>query len=303
MTMPRFNVRFTLNSPSPQAFQSEIVGGICVEIELGQNVLWVKGVDAPSEIDARGRALEVANRVLDQIALEYELPLTILESPVATEYEGENGKKVRLIRSSDYGTASAEVAKIHCAKLDGTSEVRYPANEVVKINPSPYDCARFFRSGLAAEQLHNWFEAMREYFRAIEWIVTKWGEKLEVDGIAKVLCQCFSDPMRQGELKKFLLDACPLILNETQDLMRAVAKCLYVQHRNELDHAKALAGASYKRPFDPEAEEQVKKALPLARFVARELTGKLGAPQHCAPYQRNEAQESPERNIQGPGVA
>jgi hypothetical protein len=301
--MSSFNVGFTLNCPSPRAFRSVVGAGICVELEQGQEKLWVKGIEATSPEDALGRAHEVANRVLDQVAVDHGLPLTILESPKTIEIQGDNGRNVTIIQSSDFGTAKDEVEEIRIVRPDGSVEVRRPANEVIEVIPSPYDCTRFFRRALVAERLHDWFEAMREYFRAIEWIVSKWGETTNVEGITKVLCSCFADPMERDELKKLLLDADPHALDETQDILSAVAKCLYVQHRNELDHAKALQSASYKLPFDLKAEEQVKKALPLARFVARELIRKFSSLRHRVPHQRNEAQEAPERNLQGPGAA
>jgi hypothetical protein len=275
--MASFNVQFNLNCPSRRRFRARAGGGISVETEKGEERLWVTGIEATSREHAFGRALEVVNRVLDEITLRYDLPLAVLESPTAIECLDDNGKKVTTILSSDLCIADDEVTEIRVVKPDGSVEVQRPADQPTEVMPSLYDCTRFFRCARGAEVLHNWFEAMREYFRAIEWVVTATRGRWDIRAMADVLDECFAGGARQS-LRQTAV-ACPGFQPATDDLPLAVAEYLYVQHRCELAHAKALVEIGYKVPFDTDDENQVRGALPLARFVARELINRHHAQQ------------------------
>ncbi len=267
--MQRFTIRFTLDRPSKRSFRSQLGSDLYVEVNRKAQTLLVKGVEAVSSEDAVGRALELANKVLDEATLKLNLPLTVLESPNVIEWQNEGGQKFHLLLLEERLKLDDDV-EIVVVKPGGSAEVSYPADKVVEVQPSEYDCTRFFRRARAAELLHSWFEAMREYFRSIEWVVSALGRHPNSEGIAHVLRECFSDPIQHKQLED-LAKSCSVSPSEGQDLQRAVAECLYHEYRNQLAHAKALARPSYKRPFDREAENQVRQALPLAEFVAREV--------------------------------
>lgn len=269
--MATFTVELTLNRPARQRFRKSFDKGIVVELEKDQALLRVKGLEAETPEEAIGRAFDLANRVLDAIALDHGLPLVVLESPWKVEFRNSNGKSIPHVFASDSLTLVDECVQITIRKANGTVEIHRPADEPIEVRLSESDCARFYRGGLVAESRQSWFEAMREYFRAIECVSTAIeGHWNGVDTIARVLGEYCSDSQRSERLRQ-VAEQCLRCTFQPPDLASAVADYLYHSQRCELAHAQALAGKSYKKPFDRKDEEMVRDALPLARFVAAEL--------------------------------
>lgn len=268
---PVFEVTFTLNRPALQRFLSRAEGGIVVELEKDQPLLRVKGIPAKTPEEALDQAHDVANRVLDWIAFEFGLPLIVLDAPRAVEGLDVSGRRKRWLFDSDSLSLTDEVVQITVRKADGTIEIRCPVDETIEVLPHKSDCVRFYRGGLVAESRQSWFEAMREYFRAIECVATAMeGDWDGMRTLVNVLRKHCSDPKRCTQLREVALH-CPGFPSENPDLAVAVAEYLYHGHRCELAHARAKAGKRHKKPFDLEDEWMVREALPLARFVAVEL--------------------------------
>ena len=272
--MPKFSVRFSLDRPIRRPFQSKWPDGILVIGEKEDEFLQVKDIEAATPKDAVGRALELANRVLDQYAFEHGEALQILESPKFIEYEGPEEKKA-FINTIDSAACIEEKSIKYERRPDGTFEEVYRSDEPVNLKPSCMDGLTFYRRACIAQNLHNWFEAFREFFRAIEWATTKilnaWGTNFLAEALRKV----FGDTISRKRLQSVARE-CPSFPDTYSDLFEEVAKYLYERQRCELDHAKNLKDMhKYKVPFDPVAENEVKGALGLVRYVAKELLAYL----------------------------
>jgi len=275
--MPKFNVRFTLNRAIRRPFKSKC--GISALGEKGQKFLWVKGIEADSPEDAVGRALELANRLLDQHAFEHGEALQILETTKFIECEDEDGRKIGIHMVEETISLHVEMsATVRKYGPNGTLESISTSDDPVDLTPTDMDGLRFYRRARVAEDLHNWFEAFREYFRAIEWATTEIRGEWKKGGqsLTEVLQDVFADEKSREHLEH-IASKCPSFPQNYGDrLFEEVAKYLYERHRCALDHAKSLKSyKSYKLPFDPEAENEVRGALGLARYVARELLAYL----------------------------
>jgi len=273
--MVRFNIRFTLDGAVRRPFCAKLPGEITVLTKKGEEYVMVKGIEAEKPEDAVGRALEIANWVLDQHAFEHGEALKILEAPRLIEYEGPDGKTTvyaHVMEAVVHIEASATVWK---SRADGTIEKVYSPDEPVNIMPSRLEGLRFYRRACIAHHLHNWFEAFREYFRAIEWATTEIRDEWKKGGqsLTEVLQDVFADE-KSCEHLECIASKCPSFPQNYGDrLFEEVAKYLYERHRCELDHAKSFG--TYKAPFDPVAENEVRGALGLVRYVAKELLAYL----------------------------
>lgn len=274
--MPKFNVRFSLDRPIRRPFRSTWPDGTLVISDKGEKFLWVKGIKARTLGDAVGRALEVANKVLDQHAFEHGEALQILETAKFIECEGEDGEKFgHYIVEGNLHLRIEASATVLKYGPDGTLESVSRPNDPINLRPTGMDGLRFYRRARGAEDLHNWFEAFREYFRAIEWATTEIRDEWKKGGqsLTEVLQDVFADEKSREHLE-CIASKCPSFPQNYGDrLFEEVAKYLYERHRCELDHAKSFG--TYKAPFDPVAENEVKGALGLVRYVAKELLAYL----------------------------
>ena len=262
--MPKkFTVCLTLDRPLRRTIHSSMPSGVEVSGECGEKFILVKHVQAKDPEEARDKALPLANAVLDEYCFRFGFAATILPAP----WSAEDRKGERFVSTADSFALNEAPAEKRLA--DGTFVERRSSSDPVQIEVDAQDCLRFFRKGKWSEEARDWFDAFRNYFFVIEWIVaahtTAGNEKSR---LVATLKRCFQDRDAFDGLRR-RATSCEGFSEQAGDLYTDVAEFLYHANRCQLSHAKA--GQVYKVPFDPAHEAEVKAATPLARYVAREL--------------------------------
>ena len=264
-----FTISFKLDRPLRRTIRSSLPDGVEVSGELGEDSILVKHVQAKDSEEARDKALPLANAVLDEFCFKFGVATAILPTPWWAE--DPDGK--RFLSTADEAIGLEDEYELEKRSADGKLvEKRSSSDPVeieVEIRVGARDYLRFFRKGCWSEEARDWFDAFRNYYLAIEWITaahtTSGGEKSR---LVATLKQCFQDQKAIDRLRQ-QATSCEGFIEGTGDLYADVAEFLYHANRCQLNHAKA--GDIYKVPFDPAHEAEVKAAVPLARYVAREL--------------------------------
>lgn len=262
--LKEFRVCFKLARPLPRTIYSNFEG-IEVSGERGRDSIFVTHIQAKSFKEAIDKALLLANAVLDEYCFKTGFATLILPAPWWAEDPDGN----RFLTVADEGIGFDDEFTLEKRRADGTLVERRSSLDPVEIEGDAYDYLRFFRKGRWSEGARDWFDAFRNYFLVIEWIAsahtTSGSEKPRLIATLK---QCFQAQQAVEGLQQ-LATSCEGFATSTGDLHEDVAEFLYHAHRCQLNHAKK--GDIYKVPFDPTHEAEVKAAVPLARYVAREL--------------------------------
>lgn len=262
--MPKeFRVCFKLDRPLPRPIDGEVEGAK-VSGERGKDSIFVTHIQAESFEEARDKALSLANKFLDEFCLESDFAARILPMPCWVE----DPKGSRFLVVADEAIVLDDEFLLEKRRANGALIERRSSSDPVKIEVDAQDCSRFFRKGRLSEEARDWFDAFRNYFFAIEWIsaahTTSGREKSR---LVATLKQCFQDQKALNELRQ-RATSCEGFTERAGDLYTDVAEFLY-HVRCQLSHAKP--DDTHKRPFDTTHEAEVKAAVPLARYVAREL--------------------------------
>lgn len=211
--------------------------------------MWIRNIHTDTPEHAAACAREVANQVLDAAALYLGQAHEILPIPIRIESESKT-----LVMS---GSA---------ARVEVTGTPPCPSSVV----PVDLDAATFFRRALVAERRGSWFEAFREYYRALEWLTTEATGSWSKRDLTCLIEKALGDHELRMEVEKrarHLVADLPLnppldeLAPKLADHLRGV--------RNALDHAKRLKDCTYIPPYDTEAEDQVRKDVDLARATSR----------------------------------
>jgi len=259
-----FTVSFKLDRPLRRTIHSSLPDGVEVSGELGGDSILVRHVQAKDPEEARDKALPLANAVLDEYCFEFGFAAVIL--PMPWQAEDPDGNK---FLTADEAIGLDAQLMIEKSSANGTLIERRSPSDPVEIEVDAQDYLRFFRKGRWSEEARDWFDAFRNFFFAIEWIVAAHTPKdKERERLVQALRQCFQDQEALEGLRQ-RATSCEGFVEQANDLYTDVAEFLYHANRCQLNHAKA--GQAYKVPFDPAHEAEVKAAVPLARYVAREL--------------------------------
>lgn len=242
-----FAVCFKLDRRLRRTLRSSFTDGVEVNGERGEDSILVRHVQAKDPEEARDMALAFANAVLDEYCFRSNFATVILPTPWQAQDSKGKGASV----------------------IEGKAVIIDEDLSVIQIEIDTQDCLRFFRKGRWSEESRDWFDAFRNYFFVIEWIAaahtTRGNEKSR---LVATLKRCFQDREALEGLRR-RATSCEGFSEQAGDLYTDVAEFLYHANRCQLSHAKV--GQAYKVPFDPAHEAEVKAAVPLARYVAREL--------------------------------
>lgn len=257
-------VGFKLDRCLRRTIRSSLPDGVAVSGELGADSILVRHVQAKDPEDARDKALPPANAVLDEYCLRFNAAIVILPTP----WWIENSDGNRFLKTADEAIGLDDQFVIEKRSANGTLIERRSSSDPVEIEVDPQDYLRFFRKGRWSEEARDWFDAFRNYFLPIEWIVAAHtASGSEKSRLVATLKQCFKDQTLDGLRQQ--ATSCKSFVASTSNLHTDIAEFLYCTNRNQLNHAKS--GRAYKVPFDLVYEEEVRVAVPLARYVAREL--------------------------------
>jgi len=263
-----FTIRFKLDRPLPRTIRSSFPDGVDVYGELGEDSILVRHVKAKDSKEARDKALPLANAVLDEYCFKFDFATMILPTP----WGAENSDGKTLWVDEDKGSGFDANYELEKRSADGMLVEKHSLSDPVEIMVGACDYLQFFRKGRLSEEKGDWFDAFRNYFLAIERIFTASTSGEKNSGLKSqleaTLKQCFGDQKALDRLRQ-QATSCESFVERTGDLYADVAEYLYREIRCQVNHAKA--GDTYKVPCNPADEAEVKAAVPLARYVAREL--------------------------------
>jgi len=263
--LEEFTICFKLDRPLRRTIHSTSPDGVEVSGERGGDFILVKHVQVKDPEEARDKALPLANAVLDEYCFKFGFATMILPTPWWAE--DPDGK--RFLATADEAIGLDAEYELEKRSANGRLVEKRSLSDPVEIEVGAQDYLRFFRKGCWSEEARDWFDAFRNYYLAIEWITaahtTSGSEKSR---LVATLKQCFQDQKAIDRLRQ-QATSCEGFVESTGDLYADVAEFLYHANRCQLNHAKA--GDTYKVPYDPAHEAEVKAAVPLARYVAREL--------------------------------
>ena len=260
-----FAVCFKLDRRLRRTLRSSFTDGVEVNGERGEDSILVEHVQAEDRGEARDMALAFANAVLDEYCFRSNFATVVLPTP----WSAEDREGKRFMSTADSFALDDTEFTVEKRRADGTFVERRSSSDPVEIEVDAQDYLRFFRKGRWSEEARDWFDAFRNYFFVIEWITaahtTRGNEKSR---LVATLKQCFQDREALEGLRR-RATSCEGFSEQAGDLYTDVAEFLYHENRCQLSHAKV--GQAYKVPFDHAHEAEVKAAIPLARYVAREL--------------------------------
>lgn len=245
--MGLFIVEFNLNSRSPITIEN---GDVIVD--KGYSTVTIRNVQAESYDDAENKARPKADAFLNELCLQYEINLEI-----------GNGWTVMFQDSP----ATRHIKK-HNIKitLKGGHRKRIPrVLKEVKIRPS--DAKAYYRKATISQDT---FDKFRNLYLVIENVASKIAAVKSKDRcrdlelIELALRECFSSNVQLLEEHSHIRG-----LVDKGDTIKKVAVFLFKGHRCQLNHSKDIEDK--KIPFNPNNEQEVQSALPLAEFIAKSL--------------------------------
>jgi hypothetical protein len=247
-----WNVYFDLTSPSPISLNFEI-NNFSIRLIENSTQISVDKIEAVNQNAARAKALDGATSCIDCLSWKCDAVLSINIGRLSIEEIDLSGKTISRIGYASAATRAAMVV-----------EGRPQNSAAIKVKKS--EAASYYRKGcLSADP----FDKFRNFYLAVENISSQIyrkqpgePEKIELERALEV---CFFNRLQAlAEVAK----AEP-IFNTKETAISEVTRILYGTNLCQLNHSKAFNDK--KVPFDPENETEVMNALPLVKFVAKNL--------------------------------